>query len=206
MRKSILLYVFLTSLFLTTTQCKKDTVDQLSLMPPATTTGANTFGCLSDGNALVAKDGKNLGAWCMVCGTTSVGVTTLYDNYDSIANALEINTSDSRGMEDNSPSGFYLKLHFVHLYKVIVGNCPWQNVQDFGSSGYYFNNYVEGEFYVDSLKGYAWFDSYNGSGKTNITRCDTNARIISGTFDGKMRIRNGTREISFTNGRFDVKW
>lgn len=55
MRTSILIIVFLTSLLLTTTQCKKDTVDQLSQLPPITATGANTFGFLVNGVAMLPK-------------------------------------------------------------------------------------------------------------------------------------------------------
>jgi len=51
MRKQIILY-FTTFLFLLNVNCSKKTADNL---PPATQTGANTFGCLIDGNAWIPE-------------------------------------------------------------------------------------------------------------------------------------------------------
>ena len=49
---------FVIALFMVTLlSCKKQPVDQLSLLPPATQTGANTFGCLVNGRAFLPKKG-----------------------------------------------------------------------------------------------------------------------------------------------------
>ncbi|MFD2786908.1 hypothetical protein [Hymenobacter rubripertinctus] len=42
-------------------QCKKKDPDPLSQLPPATQTGANTFGCLIDGKAWTPKGRVGLG-------------------------------------------------------------------------------------------------------------------------------------------------
>src|SRR6185503_9360933 len=53
-------YCFMTKIFpllllsvLLTGNCKKDNIDELSKLPPATQSGANTFGCLINGSAFI---------------------------------------------------------------------------------------------------------------------------------------------------------
>ena len=43
----------------------------------------------------------------------------------------------------------------------------------------------------------------NSNGKINITRFDTVARVISGTFEAKLREYNGSDTLVITKGRFD---
>ncbi len=43
-------------------------------------------------------------------------------------------------------------------------------------------------------------------GRITITRLDTTAHIISGTFDAKLKEYQGTDSVSITKGRFDLKF
>lgn len=61
--KKLLILSLLTTLTLTAMQCCKtdpEPVDPLDLLPPATQTGENTFGCLINGEALVSPNTVHL--------------------------------------------------------------------------------------------------------------------------------------------------
>ncbi|GAB2858733.1 Riean_0653 family protein [Hymenobacter ruber] len=61
--------ILLLAALLGLSQCKKKDPDPASQLPPATQTGANTFGCLVNGQAYTPK-GNN-------------GMSNLYVSYDS---------------------------------------------------------------------------------------------------------------------------
>ncbi|MDP3665037.1 MAG: hypothetical protein Q8R50_00025, partial [Sediminibacterium sp.] len=52
-----ILFIVITTTCFTIISCKKS-VNQLSLLPPITNTGANTFGCLVNGVAMLPKSGS----------------------------------------------------------------------------------------------------------------------------------------------------
>ncbi len=53
--KTLKMHLIIPLIILLAYACKKDKVDPLSQLPPATQTGARTFGCLVNGQAFVAK-------------------------------------------------------------------------------------------------------------------------------------------------------
>src|SRR5471030_2994923 len=66
--RSIILPIF--SLIILSSSCKKHVIqpaDQLSLLPAATQTGANTFGCLVNGQVFVPKNRSFLVGPIMQC-------------------------------------------------------------------------------------------------------------------------------------------
>lgn len=77
----------------------------------------------------------------------------------------------------------------------------------YGSSSFpYHHNHVYGSIFNPDINDVGWFCSNESSGKITITRFDTVAHIISGTFSGKLKARNGTKELPITDGRFDINW
>jgi len=175
-------------------QCKKDSTNPINLLPPATSTGANTFGCLSNGMLLMPRDGVPV-----------LGNPFPYKGIEPVFtgnNTLDINVYNAR--DNASSGGFFLELHTVFYTYIKPGDYVWkQSNYGVGTDPYPLYN-VYGSLYDNTTKNYAWFGSYDGSGTTTITRIDTANNIISGTFSGKLRIREGTEEITITNGRFDI--
>ena len=67
-------------------------------------------------------------------------------------------------------------------------------------------NYIYCSVYEPSLNKWQYYSSYENSGKVTITKYDFANRIVSGVFNAKLRLKDGTKEIEITNGRFDIKW
>ena len=205
MRNSFLILSFLAFLLLTATQCKKDTVDQLSLLPPATTTGANTFGCLVNGIAMLPK---------------SVMSQPSFDNpnapYGMIPGLSMTAYGDGRkniGFFTGWSGAPVLFMEFDIYDSILIrpNTNYWQQVDwGTGSTGVLDHVYyggIYGEFINPRTNQYDWFETYNNSGSTTVTKFDTVNHIISGTFSGKLVQRYGTADtINITNGRFDINW
>ena len=58
-----------------------------------------------------------------------------------------------------------------------------------------------------TLTGQAWVTTDTETGTVNITRFDTQNKIVAGTFSFRCRNENATPEIrNITEGRFDARW
>lgn len=174
-------------------QCKKDPPE--SSLPPVTSVGANTFGCLVDGLAMIPKDG-----------VPSVGNPYPHKGIEAISGdegkMLDLQFYDARG---GAPTPFFLNIHLFDSTYLHLGEYKWQ--QTSYATGYVDNqlHHLFGSFYDSEIKNYAWFGSYDASGITVITKLDSINHIISGTFSGKFRKRDGgIKEITISNGRFDI--
>jgi|ERR1035437_6951454 hypothetical protein len=66
MKPQSLLIYFLVLTVLTASMCKKKPVDPIDQLPPETQTGANTFGCLVNGEVLIPK-GSSLSGPNLAC-------------------------------------------------------------------------------------------------------------------------------------------
>ena len=192
MRNSFLILSFLAFLLLTTTQCKKDTVDQLSLLPPATTTGANTFGCLVNGAAMLPKESK----------------PSLSNPYYTPATQV-IFDSEVRIQLAGNNTGLpaeYMCFYIYNIYNSGDTIYTWGNAT-YGAQYYPYYSQLWGIFLNPKTLKYDWYGTYDNSGYLNVTRFDVTAHILAGTFNGKLVTRdNQTDTISVTNGRFDLKW
>jgi len=196
MKLKTTILLVLISISITSIQCEKDSADQSALLSPITTTGANTFGCLMNGLAMLPKD----------------GVPTFNNPYphkgrelvfDTGGNIADFNFYNAR---DKAPLGFFLDIHLVNFSNLQPGDYKWQQ-SSYGVGTFpYKLHHVYGSFYDSETKDYAWFGSYDSSGTTTITRMDTINHIISGTFSGKLKRKDGAKEIAITDGRFDIKW
>ncbi len=159
--------------------CKKDNspADQL---PPATQTGANTFGCLVNGKVFVPK------------GFDGTGTPNPHVLYDYDLNGEPFLSIEANSFESNSSGGVmlvYRNLRGLGYYSVDsvlkftagwpsqIGNCGGQSLD-------------------------------NNTGKWGggvITKLDITNHIISGKFDFKFKAPN-CDTVYITNGRFDIKF
>ncbi len=166
------------------TQCSKckdgpAPADQTSLLPPATQTGANTFGCLINGQAYTPEGRIGLGANFNI-------------SYDPTFQGGYLSVSTYRVLEQS---------HKLRLSLVCVP------VAASGTYSLNLNGGMGGATYIDSRLSSPCDEVFRSSvsyrtGTLTITRLDVQARIISGTFDMKF-VRAGCDTIRITQGRFD---
>lgn len=200
--KQTFLLVIISLLFISIISCKKEqpVVDQLSLLPPITSNGANTFGCLIDGLAYLPK-GSNSGC-------TNPFATPPIELVFRDSGIAQIDFNNASSTCSFSPENFLLRFHIANYKSLKNGDSYMWRESNWGTGSNFpfYQNYIVGSIYDDSLKIPYWFNSYYNSGSTFINKIDTSNRIISGTFQGKLKMRDGTREKNITNGRFDIKW
>jgi hypothetical protein len=183
---SLLLATMLIFFAFTASHCKKS-IDQLSLLPPITNTGANTFGCLVQGKAILPK-------------SPASSFSNPFPNP-----ALDIIFMPEIRLQMGSNEAFAC-LYFYNLYSTGSGNYKWAQTQYGGEAFPLYNNQLYGVFMNPKTNQNEWYGSYYNSGSTTITNFDTAGHIISGTFSGKLKQRFGTDSISITDGRFDINW
>jgi len=203
MRTSILFYVYLISLLLITTQCKKDTIDQLSLLPAVTATGANTFGCLANGIAMLPKSEISHPS------LTNPYAQTVPALYPAYYGDYKTNIGFFTGRSDGPI--LFMEFDIYDSSLIRPNTYYWQKV-DWGTGAIgvldpvYFGG-IYGEFINPRTNQYEWFGTFNNSGTTMITKFDSVNHIISGIFSGKLVQRFGSGDtISITSGRFDINW
>ncbi|HZY37199.1 MAG TPA: DUF6252 family protein [Mucilaginibacter sp.] len=161
------------------TSCKKQPVDQLSLLPPATQTGANTFGCLVDGAAFVPKNISIVRGPVLRCeySLTAQGyvfyITSAVDAGNGMANAIDIRTDS-------------LKISEGETLSLTKSFTPGLAAAGYGDQSNYTTN-------------------ANATGQLNITHLDTLNQIVSGTFHFNA-VSKGGDTVKITNGRFDVHY
>lgn len=177
----------LTTLLIITTfsfaQCKKQRVakTELEKLPPATQTGANTFGCLLNGKAFMPGGGGLLDQVLTVQYDPTYGMGSLRITAKSFLSGSNYISMSLHGDTINT-IGNYL-LAFESKYSV-----------------FYFNTYSQ-----------CTFNTYDPppptitSGGLNVKKFDTNNRIISGTFSFNVST-SACGTIEATDGRFDVKY
>ena len=167
--------------FLALTQCskcKKDDPAPAEQLPPATQTGANTFGCLVNGQAWTSKTSSGYGAYLV---QYEPGVN------NPLGGNLNIRlTSDNNKM------------------KVFLSAGPIFRVRSFALD----SAATEGTAsYFDRDRAYPCnevlnYDATYLTGNLTLTRLDEQAGVISGTFEFKLA-KPGCDTIRVTQGRFD---
>ncbi len=162
-----------------------DPQDQL---PPITETGANTFGCIINGEVLIPKNSNGI--------PNARGLEAYYkDNKTFILDANNYSDSNSNG-----------KL-YIYIYNLnSEGNFPLGLSE--GLSSFYFEpNYSHLWCRVyDQTTGNKKYISTTDSGSVQITRFDEVNNIVSGIFENLtlVNIDNSNDKIQITNGRFDI--
>ena len=165
-------------------KCKNDPApaDPASQLPPATQTGANTFGCLVNGQPLTPKGNT---------GSSNFDVT-----YDPSFRGGDLNIGAYR-IADGRRQYFSISAApvtniGVYSFTRPTGVCTANYADTPGSSNGC--NLI----YSDQ-------DVIYRSGHLQITKFDTRSRIVSGTFDFKL-LQAGCDTLNITQGRFDAKF
>ena len=167
--------------------CKKDDPNAL---PAATQDGNNTAGFLLDGQPWLPKNSPS--------SSNSYPVNAYFGhmykvNYLSIATSRYQDNNNSQGFSlrfsnIRKPGTYLLDEDFNHT--VITGPLP--------AYGAY-------TIYSPSPKT-SFYTGPSAKGQVIITRFDTVARVVSGTFEAKLVEEGGTATHDITQGRFDVKF
>ena len=188
MKKLILL------LFLISISCSKSdssAEDPLAKLPAETQVGANTFGCIINGQVFYPRDGTstllNSGGEGFILWGAPGGTSEYHE--------LEI-----RNLKDAKPANSMI-IHLQNVGQIGAGVYMWHESNFQSSIDGLMQNYVYAKIYNPSVNGWQYYSSYENSGKITITKFNN---IVSGNFSGKLRLQNSTDEINIINGRFDI--
>ena len=161
------------------TQCQKSDPDPVSALPPETQTGANTFGCLVNGQAWTPRGNAGFSNYQVDFDPTYRGGILGIHTYRYDNNGITFQSIIFGGDSIN------------HLGKYSLKTLP--RSATFTDTG--------------RPTGCNDFDSRYGSycqGKMVVTRLDRTAGIVSGTFEFTLA-RAGCDTVKVTQGRFDKK-
>ena len=186
MKTSRIITLTVLSGLLLSAACKKHVikpVDQLSLLPPATQTGANTFGCLVNGQAFVPGGSVFSGAHFQC-------------NYIYTANGFHLTVAADNENDNNT-----------QLKGVIVGTDSLAIVQ---GQTLVFKTFAPGNadasYTIYPTIGQIRYVTNNTvSGELTITKLDSVKQIVSGTFYFNA-INIAGETVSVTDGRFDMQY
>lgn len=184
-------YLIIAAIFLliTVASCKKENTlqDELAKLPPATQTGANTFGCLINGKAWIAE---NIGCK-LFCRYSSF---YLYQN------------SNFGGSINITAHKIYSDQTFEQTIEIVLDSLNF-----FRSRTISISNQNTRAGYIDyTLQGNCrifnrnYDSTVNYTGVVNITYFDVTKGIITGTFEFTLT-KPGCETLAITNGRFDKK-
>lgn len=185
MKNLIFSILAFSSIFFLSVSCKKQPVDQLSLLPPATQTGANTFGCLVNGRAFIPKTKGLL--------TGGGGGAPIQSQYMLIsANGTVFYIAARRDIDNGSADGVdvstdSLKISEGEILPLTKSFTPGR------AAGFYGINLT------------SYQTNTNATGQLTITHLDTIKQIVSGTFYFNAVSKVGDT-VRITNGRFDVHY
>jgi hypothetical protein len=180
-------FVLLLTLTLFSFSCRKHIippVDQLSLLPTATQTGANTFGCLVNGQAFVPKNQNILEGPDLQC------------NYIYTAGGYHLTVAGGNKNRDGSITDIVVGTdslaiaegEILTLKTFVSGNAEASYTLFFYSGG-------ENDYETNNIV----------TGQLTITRLNTVKQIVSGTFYFNAVNRTGDT-VKITNGRFDMPY
>lgn len=190
MKPQSLLIYFLAFIFLTASMCKKKPVDPIDQLPPETQTGANTFGCLVNGE-IFKPGGAQLSGGSLQCNYQDLGSGSNGGYYFVIAGRYQNNRiggGNSIGIStDSLRISEGIKLHLANRSK---GK----------ASGIY-------SFYTNAYNSYQSFDTDGNlyTGELYIKKLDSINQIVSGTFWFDA-VSAGGQKAEIRNGRFDVHY
>ncbi len=180
------LLIIIALFFLLGSSCKKDKlVNEIDKLPPATQTGANTFGCLVNGKAWIAQNMD-----CSIICDDPFKVS--YDgSYGGIIGITGDWLNSSKNIEQRIDI-LVDSSNYKLLHQISIAN-PHHSARYLDYKNLSCGSY---DHYVDT--------NVIHSGSVLITKYDLQNGIISGTFDITLT-KLGCETISITNGRFDKK-
>ncbi|MFA7378910.1 MAG: hypothetical protein WC150_00495 [Bacteroidia bacterium] len=161
-------------------QCKEeepDKIDELAKLPPATSKGRNTFGCLINGKAFPqSSEGYQQKQVYYYNGELFIDYSTQFNAFD-VNQAITIRTKQihSEGTflieADSDDDEHFTVITYDELY-----------------SSFFFPNFEDRKATI------------------TISRLDSINHIISGKFSFKAKAMQGNKEVSVENGRFDFQY
>lgn len=178
------------SLVLLSSGCRKNKpVNPIDQLPPETQTGANTFGCLVNGEAF-KPGGAQLSGGSLQCNYQNLGDVPNGGYYFVLIGRYRNNSNGS-----GSSVGLYTDS--LRIYEGIKLNL-YNRAKDKSSSSY--------SFYTSSIPLQSF--ETGGSlytGELFIKKLDTINQIVSGTFWFDAVNANG-QKVQIREGRFDVRY
>ena len=169
--------------------CKKDETDPNGL-PPATQDGKNTAGFLLNGQP-----------WLPKLSPTSTGPYPVGISLTRIQGLSRLSVSFSRYQDNDNRQSLGLYISGIKQPGTFALN---QLIDPYVISG---PQPPYGVYAINAPSPRRSF--YTGSdarGQVIITRFDTVARIVAGTFEAKLKEDGGADSLSITQGRFDIKF
>jgi len=186
--------LYIVIILLTIASCKSDDpVDPASLLPPITTTGENTFGCLIDGKFFRPRDGRN------VISSGNRGLRILR----SETNNIEIEANDFKSDFTSD-----ILIHVENLLSEGEGDFQINSSNGLRRLDGNNNTYMHCRIWNSDISEYQVYLSFENSGIINISKIlldSNNGNIISGTFTGKLvNILSNQDTVIIDKGRFDI--
>jgi len=161
--------------------CKKE----LSELPPATQTGANTFGCKVDGQFWVPA------------GFGIVPTAAILEARRSADGELYINARNFSSSPRETEFEFYIK------GVTAAGNYLLNTTTGYPGRAVNYGYYVHRRFTPDN----EWITSADYTGSVTITKIDTVSHFVSGRFSfNAINLYNSPKPLAVTEGRFDIRW
>ena len=179
MKKQRPVILLILSLILLSSSCKKHAVkpvDELSKLPAATQTGANTFGCLINGKAFVPQNRSILQGPSIQC------------NYIYTAGGYHFTAA-----ADNKNQGIIVGTDSLAIAE--GQTLTFKTFTPGNADASYTLYYIIGEN--------QYVTNNTVSGRLTITKLDPVKQIVSGTFYFDAVNGNG-ETVKITNGRFDM--
>jgi hypothetical protein len=181
------LSLFFLSLTLLTLSCKKEKVDQLSLLPAATQTGANRLGALVNGRAFVPENQSLISGPMLKC---------QYGYFGKYIFTLSAGAKPG----DGTTNGVSIATDSLKLTEGATIPLTQTSTPGMASAGY--STYSKSSL---SALGKNFTTNATATGQLTITHLDTVNLIVSGTFQFTAVAADG-ETVSITNGRFDLRY
>lgn len=172
------LFIFVGCIILAFASCTKDDFKKEEL-PPETCTGANTFGCLVNGQLWVAKSSS--GSPAMNVDYFSATELNIFASRNNIANVPVNSTLES--------ITFSIKNDSIKTKHFILDDVLKR----------------QGSYSSDRYNCY-YQTGYTTASKLEITFHNVRERIISGRFELYFPAQGNCAAIAITNGRFDIRY
>ena len=181
-KKAWLLYLCLLTMFAGCSKCNKTVEpdkEPTASLPPATQTGAGTFGCMVNGQA-----------WLPVRDNTPLARANPNLVYDPTFEGGSFSLSGSIYADKRFKQG-------ISMGGRGIGTVGEYNLTNSGVSFMYLDEFSE---YISDENGYI------STGKLVITKLDKTNNIIAGTFSFTIEKKDTGKKVTVTDGRFDMKY
>jgi len=167
--------------------CSKDDDKSSNQLPPATTTGANTAGCLVNGQVFLRKGNSQFGP------TLSCFYQQDQSGYHFGLSIVEKGSNENKSVN--------ISANPLQL----IENTTYNLAQQTNNGSSYISNF--GEFWITSniVNAIQYTTTATVTGELKITKLDTQQKIISGTF-WYDAINSGGEKVQVRDGRFDMRY